>query len=244
MKLTIEHLNNLIRNQVKAALQEKRKVSLKTLFEELTEQKEEEEKLEEEAGLDEQAPMPPAPPMPGMAPMAPAPMPPAPMPPAPGMMPDPFAMPPMPPAPMPGMPPAPPMPGMAPMGAMPGIPPAPIPAPMPGAAPAAAVPPPPMMEIYSRGQLFETSRWQKLAGILNEKEEWMQKAGEEMEKKGTKGALHRQLGKEKDEKISKRELESIKKRLQKKAEGDKKLSAEDRKLLRRVVFALNAMKAD
>ena len=81
--------------------------------------------------------------------------------------------------------------------------------------------------------------------VLQEKKEgkWMQKAGEEMEKKGTKGALHKQLGKSEDEKLSKRELESIKRDLQAKAEGDKKLSPSDRKLLRRVIFALNAMKA-
>ena len=82
--------------------------------------------------------------------------------------------------------------------------------------------------------------------VLQEKKEeakWMQKAGKEMENKGTKGALHKQLGKPESEKLSKAELESIKRDLQKKAEGDKKLSAADRKLLRRVIFALNAMKA-
>jgi hypothetical protein len=82
--------------------------------------------------------------------------------------------------------------------------------------------------------------------VIQEKKEekkWMQKAGKEMEKKGTKGALHRQLGKKEGEKLSKSELEALKKELQAKAEGDKKLSPADRKLLRRVVFALNAMKA-
>jgi hypothetical protein len=80
---------------------------------------------------------------------------------------------------------------------------------------------------------------------LQEKEEkkWMQKAGKEMEKKGTKGALHRQLGKKEGEKLSKSELESKKAALQKKGEGDKKLSADERKMLRRIIFALNAMKA-
>jgi len=71
----------------------------------------------------------------------------------------------------------------------------------------------------------------------------IQKADEKMEKKGTKGTLHRDLGKKEGEKLSKSELESKKAALQKKGEGDKKLSAEDRKLLRRIVFALNAMKA-
>lgn len=82
--------------------------------------------------------------------------------------------------------------------------------------------------------------------VLQEKKEeakWMQKAGEKMEKKGTKGALHRQLGKPEGEKLSRGELESLKRELQAKAEGDKKLSPSDRKLLRRVMFALNAMKA-
>jgi len=80
---------------------------------------------------------------------------------------------------------------------------------------------------------------------LQEKKEgkWMQKAGEEMEKKGTKGALHRALGKKEGEELSKSELESKKAALQKKGEGDKKLSAEERKMLRRIIFALNAMKA-
>jgi hypothetical protein len=82
--------------------------------------------------------------------------------------------------------------------------------------------------------------------VLQEKKEekkWMQKAGKEMEKKGTKGALHKQLGKPEGEKLSRRELESLKRELQAKAEGDKKLSPSDRKLLRRVIFALNATKA-
>lgn len=104
----------------------------------------------------------------------------------------------------------------------------------PGAAPAA-----PMAEAIRR-VVRETVRKH-----LQEKKEgkWMQKAGEEMETKGTKGALHRQLGKKEGEKLSKSELETKKAALQKKGEGDKKLSAEDRKLLRRIIFALNAMKA-
>jgi hypothetical protein len=104
----------------------------------------------------------------------------------------------------------------------------------PGAAPAA-----PMAEAIRR-IVRQTVRKH-----LQEKKEvkWMQKAGEEMEKKGTKGALHRDLGKKEGEKLSKSELETKKAALQKKGEGDKKLSAEDRKLLRRIIFALNAMKA-
>lgn len=82
--------------------------------------------------------------------------------------------------------------------------------------------------------------------VLQEKKEekkWIQKAGKEMEKKGTKGALHKQLGKKEGEKLSRTELERLKRELQAKAEGDAKLSPSDRKLLRRVIFALNAMKA-
>lgn len=94
-------------------------------------------------------------------------------------------------------------------------------------------------------QLNEMVRRAVLEVLQEKKEEkkWMQKAGKEMEKKGTKGALHKQLGKSEDEKLSRRELESIKRELQAKAEGDAKLSQSDRKLLRRVIFALNAMKA-
>lgn len=94
-------------------------------------------------------------------------------------------------------------------------------------------------------QLNEMVRRAVLEVLQEKKEEkkWMQKAGKEMEKKGTKGALHKQLGKSEDEKLSRRELESIKRELQAKAEGDGKLSPSDRKLLRRVIFALNAMKA-
>jgi pyruvate/2-oxoglutarate dehydrogenase complex dihydrolipoamide acyltransferase (E2) component len=113
------------------------------------------------------------------------------------------------------------------------------PAPAAPAAPAAAAPAAPMAEAIRR-IVRQTVRKH-----LQEKKEgkWMQKAGEEMEKKGTKGALHRDLGKKEGEKLSKAELESKKAALQKKGEGDKKLSAEDRKLLRRIIFALNAMKA-
>lgn len=108
----------------------------------------------------------------------------------------------------------------------------------PGAAPVA--PPAPMAETIRR-IVRETVR----KHLQEKKEEGksMQKAGEEMEAKGTKGALHKQLGKKEGEKLSKSELETKKAALQKKGEGDKKLSAEDRKLLRRIVFALNAMKA-
>ena len=108
------------------------------------------------------------------------------------------------------------------------------------AVPAAAPPAAPMAEAIRR-IVRETIR----KNLQEKKEEgkWMQKAGKEMEAKGTKGALHKQLGKKEGEKLSKSELETKKAALQKKGEGDKKLSAEDRKLLRRIIFALNAMKA-
>lgn len=163
------------------------------------------------------------------------------------------------PAPTPAAPPA--MPGatpaMPPAAPVPGAPPvdpnaaAPVPPAAPVAAPAApaapvdpnavppAAPPAPMAEAIRR-IVRETVR---LHLMEKEEKKWMQKAGKEMEKKGTKGALHRALGKKEGTKLSKSELESKKAALQKKGEGDKKLSDEDRKMLRRIIFALNAMKA-
>lgn len=120
--------------------------------------------------------------------------------------------------------------------AAPAAPITPAAAPVPAAAPAAA--PAPVQEAVRR-IVRETVRKR----LMEKEEKWMQKAGEEMEKKGTKGALHRALGKKEGSKLSKSELESKKSSLQKKGEGDKKLSAEERKMLRRVIFALNAMKA-
>lgn len=82
---------------------------------------------------------------------------------------------------------------------------------------------------------------------LNEKAKsdpkWLSKAGKEIAKKGTKGALHKDLGVSKDKKIPVATLNKKKAALQKKGEGDKKMSAEDRKELRRVQFAINAKKA-
>lgn len=73
---------------------------------------------------------------------------------------------------------------------------------------------------------------------VNESEElWMQSAVSKP------GALHKQLGIPEDEKIPTSLLNSKKKELMKKGEGDKKLSASDRKLLQRINFALNAKKA-
>ncbi len=63
-------------------------------------------------------------------------------------------------------------------------------------------------------------------------EKWIQKTGMK------KGALHKKLGIPQDEKIPPSKLKSLKKELEKKAEGDKKLSASDLKLLKQVNLAL------
>ena len=79
---------------------------------------------------------------------------------------------------------------------------------------------------------------------LNEKDsKWLSKAGKEISKKGTKGALHKDLDVAKGKKIPTATLAKKKAALQKKSEGDKKMSSEDRKELQRVQFALNAKKA-
>jgi hypothetical protein len=65
------------------------------------------------------------------------------------------------------------------------------------------------------------------------KEKWIQKT------KMHKGALHKKLNVPEDEKIPVSKLKSLKKELQGKSEGDKKLSASDSKLLKQVNLALN-----
>jgi hypothetical protein len=65
------------------------------------------------------------------------------------------------------------------------------------------------------------------------KEKWIQKT------KMHKGALHKKLGIPEGDKIPVAKLKSLKKELQGKAEGDKKLSASDSKLLKQVNLALN-----
>jgi len=65
------------------------------------------------------------------------------------------------------------------------------------------------------------------------KEKWIQKT------KMHKGALHKKLGIPEDETIPVSKLKSLKKELQGKAKGDKKLSASDLKLLKQVNMALN-----
>jgi len=143
-------------------------------------------------------------------------------------------------------PPAPPAPAATPAAPVPVAPAAPVAAaPAAPADPNAAQPAAPAAAPAPVSEAVHRIVREAVRKHLQEKKEgkWMQKAGEEMEAKGTKGALHRALGKKEGEKLSKSELESKKAALQKKGEGDKKLSAEDRKLLRRIIFALNAMKA-
>lgn len=65
------------------------------------------------------------------------------------------------------------------------------------------------------------------------KEKWIQKTGMK------KGALHKKLGIPEDETIPVSKLKSLKKELQGKSKGDKKLSASDLKLLKQVNMALN-----
>lgn len=64
------------------------------------------------------------------------------------------------------------------------------------------------------------------------KDKWIQDTGMK------KGALHKKLGIPEGEKIPKSKLNSIKKDLMAKAKGDKKLSADDSKLLKQVNMAL------
>lgn len=68
--------------------------------------------------------------------------------------------------------------------------------------------------------------------VKEAKEKWIQKT------KMHKGALHKKLDVPEGEKIPKSKLKSLKAELQKKAEGDKKLSASDAKLLKQVNLAL------
>ena len=70
--------------------------------------------------------------------------------------------------------------------------------------------------------------------VRNEAQEkkWIQKTDMK------KGALHKKLNVPEDEKIPQAKLKALKKELMKKAEGDKKLSASDSKLLKQVNLAL------
>jgi hypothetical protein len=73
---------------------------------------------------------------------------------------------------------------------------------------------------------------------MKEEEKWIQKTGMK------KGALRKKLGVPEGEKIPKSKLNSLKKELMKKSEGDKKLSASDSKLLKQVNLALTLGKLD
>ena len=68
--------------------------------------------------------------------------------------------------------------------------------------------------------------------VKEAEEKWIQKT------KMHKGALHKKLGIPEGDKIPQAKLKSLKKELMKKAEGDKKLSAADSKLLKQVNLAL------
>lgn len=74
---------------------------------------------------------------------------------------------------------------------------------------------------------------------LNEEEKWMQKAVDPKKK----GELHTKLGIPQDETIPMSTLTAKKKELQKKGEGDKKLSAADKETLSQIQFAINAKRA-
>lgn len=72
----------------------------------------------------------------------------------------------------------------------------------------------------------------KKYSVKESDEKWIQ------DTKMHKGALHKKLGIPEDEKIPNSKLQSLKKELMKKGEGDKKLSASDSKLLKQVNLAL------
>lgn len=69
--------------------------------------------------------------------------------------------------------------------------------------------------------------------VLKEQEKWIQKANLK------KGALHRDLGIKQGEKIPMSVINSKLAMLKRKAKGDKKLSAKDQRLRRRLQFAKN-----
>lgn len=72
--------------------------------------------------------------------------------------------------------------------------------------------------------------------MQEKKEKWMQAAVKK------KGALSKELGVPEEKNLSMADLKKRKAALQKKAEGDKKLSAHDLKLLQRINFAITAKK--
>jgi len=79
--------------------------------------------------------------------------------------------------------------------------------------------------------------------LVLETEKWMQNASEKMEKSGTKGGLHKDLGVPEDKDIPMSLINKKISALKKKEEKDGKLSANDLKLMRRLNFAKNAKKS-
>ena len=71
---------------------------------------------------------------------------------------------------------------------------------------------------------------------------FQQAVAREIARKGTKGALREELGTPKGENIPTSELRAKAAALSKKAEGDKKLSADDLRSMRRVQMALRFRK--
>jgi hypothetical protein len=82
---------------------------------------------------------------------------------------------------------------------------------------------------------------EELSSILESKK-WMQKASKNMEKKGTKGGLHKDLGIPEDKEIPASLINNKIATLKKKETKDGKLSDKDLKLMRRLNFAKNAKK--
>jgi len=82
------------------------------------------------------------------------------------------------------------------------------------------------------GERFPVTGSKDATNEAKEEKKWIQKTGMK------KGALHKKLGVPEGDKIPQSKLKSLKKDLMKKAEGDKKLSAADSKLLKQVNLAL------
>jgi len=82
------------------------------------------------------------------------------------------------------------------------------------------------------GETFPVTGTKNSTNEAKEEKKWIQKTGMK------KGALHKKLGVPEGDKIPQSKLKSLKKDLMKKAEGDKKLSASDSKLLKQVNLAL------
>ena len=72
------------------------------------------------------------------------------------------------------------------------------------------------------------------------KNKWMRAVSKRMEQKGTKGALHEELGISQDKEIPTSRLRSEAAKLAKKGAGDKTLSADELRRSQRIQFALRA----